>query len=95
MHTEAHLSSVPNDCLWYDKLWGPSQRVVTLFRKGTPFIVVSLACTTLGIFLTLDSDFAMTSKNIKKTLTPFLWGKGTGVLYIKQELTSLDGEVQN
>jgi len=20
-----------NDCLWYDKLWGPSQRVVTLF----------------------------------------------------------------
>ena len=19
-------------CLWYDKLWGPSQRVVTLFR---------------------------------------------------------------
>ena len=28
-HTE-----VPNlgyDCLWYDKLWGPSQRVVTLF----------------------------------------------------------------
>ena len=20
-------------CLWYDKLWGPSQRVVTLFRK--------------------------------------------------------------
>ena len=23
--------SVPNDCLWYDKLWGPSQRVVTLF----------------------------------------------------------------
>ena len=22
---------MPNDCLWYDKLWGPSQRVVTLF----------------------------------------------------------------
>ena len=33
MHTEAHLFSVPNDCLWYDKLWGPSQRVVTLFKK--------------------------------------------------------------
>ena len=31
VHTEAHLFSVPNDCLWYDKLWGPSQRVVTLF----------------------------------------------------------------
>ena len=31
MHTDAHLFSVPNDCLWYDKLWGPSQRVVTLF----------------------------------------------------------------
>ena len=30
MHTEAHLFSVPNYCLWYDKLWGPSQRVVTL-----------------------------------------------------------------
>ena len=30
VHTEAHLFSVPNDCLWYDKLWGPSQRVVTL-----------------------------------------------------------------
>ena len=37
MHTEAHLFSVPNDCLWYDKLWGPSQRVVTLlqyYNKG-------------------------------------------------------------
>ena len=22
---------MPNYCLWYDKLWGPSQRVVTLF----------------------------------------------------------------
>ena len=32
MHTDAHLFSVPNDCLWYDKLWGPSQRVVTLFN---------------------------------------------------------------
>ena len=21
-----------NDCLWYDKLWGPSQRVVTLLQ---------------------------------------------------------------
>ena len=31
MQTEGHLFSVPNDCLWYDKLWGPSQRVVTLF----------------------------------------------------------------
>ena len=31
--TEAHLFSVPNDCLWYDKLWGPSQRVVTLFLR--------------------------------------------------------------
>ena len=33
MHTEAHLFSVPNDCLWYDKLWGPSQQVVTLFLQ--------------------------------------------------------------
>ena len=31
MLLEAHLFSVSNDCLWYDKLWGPSQRVVTLF----------------------------------------------------------------
>ena len=23
--------SLLNECLWYDKLWGPSQRVVTLF----------------------------------------------------------------
>ena len=23
--------SLPNHCLWYGKLWGPSQRVVTLF----------------------------------------------------------------
>ena len=30
VHTEAHLFSVPNDYLWYDKLWGPSQRVFTL-----------------------------------------------------------------
>ena len=34
MHTEAHLFSVPNDYLWYDKLWGPSQRVVTLFKSS-------------------------------------------------------------
>ena len=34
VHTEAHLFSLPNDCLWYDKLWGPSQRVVTLFQTG-------------------------------------------------------------
>ena len=34
MHTEAHLFSVPNDCLWYDKLWGPSQRVVTLLSDS-------------------------------------------------------------
>ena len=27
----AHIFSLPNHCLWYDKLWGPSQRVVTLF----------------------------------------------------------------
>ena len=47
MHTEDHLFSVPNDCLWYDKLWGPSQRVVTLFLfvgkkslKNTDFILV-------------------------------------------------------
>ena len=37
MHTDAHLFSVPNDCLRYDKLWGPSQRVVTLFY----FLIVS------------------------------------------------------
>ena len=30
-HTVSHLFSLLNDCLWYDKLWGPSQRVVTLF----------------------------------------------------------------
>ena len=39
VHTEAHLFSVPNDCLWYDKLWGPSQRVVTLlqyYKRGAP-----------------------------------------------------------
>ena len=24
--------SLPNEYLWYDKLWGPSQRVVTLFQ---------------------------------------------------------------
>ena len=36
MQTVAYLSSLRNDCLWYDKLWGPSQRVVTLFsaEKG-------------------------------------------------------------
>ena len=30
-HSVAHLFSLLNDCLWYDKLWGPSQRVVTFF----------------------------------------------------------------
>ena len=43
MHTEAHLFSVPNDCLWYDKLRGPSQRVVTLF--------ISITCHYLSIYL--------------------------------------------
>ena len=28
----AHIFSLPRDCLWYDKLWGPSQRVVTLLK---------------------------------------------------------------
>ena len=63
-------------------------------KKSTPSIVVSLACTLYNLGH-IDSDFAMTSKNIKKTLTPFLGGKGTKVLYIMQELTSLDGEVHN
>ena len=30
-------------CLWYDKLWGPSQRVVTLFINS-PFIDLSGPC---------------------------------------------------
>ena len=38
MHTEAHLFSVPNDYLWYDKLWGPSQRVVTLFSVNNDHV---------------------------------------------------------
>ena len=41
LHTEAHLFSLPNDCLWYDKLWGPSQRVVTLF-PSIPKLMSSL-----------------------------------------------------
>ena len=40
VHTEAHLFSVPNDCLWYDKLWGPSQRVVTLFYESIMIYVL-------------------------------------------------------
>ena len=36
-YCEAHLFSVPNDCLWYDTLWGPSQRVVTLFFVGLTY----------------------------------------------------------
>ena len=43
MHTEAHLFSVPNDCLWYDKLWGPSQRVVTLFINAPYLPILSKA----------------------------------------------------
>ena len=42
MHTDAHLFSVPNDCLWYDKLWGPSQRVVTLLHPIMRFEQVLL-----------------------------------------------------
>ena len=41
MHTEAHLFSLPNYCLWYDKLWGPSQRVATLFHSIGILIHVS------------------------------------------------------
>ena len=40
VHTEAHLFSLPNDCLWYDKLWGPSQRVVTLFYESIMIYVL-------------------------------------------------------
>ena len=29
--------SLPNHCLWYDKLWRPSQRVVTLFPTWWTF----------------------------------------------------------
>ena len=39
VHTEAHIFSLPNDCLWYDKLWGPSQRVVTLLLYIIFFII--------------------------------------------------------
>ena len=27
-------------CLWYDKLWGPSQRVVTLFLTGRALVLL-------------------------------------------------------
>ena len=54
MHTEAHLFSVPNDCLWYDKLWGPSQRVVTLFIgiwKLSEYCVLSFHIFVFCLFL--------------------------------------------
>ena len=37
----AHLFSLLNDCLLYDKLWGPSQRVVTLLHCFSLVCVVS------------------------------------------------------
>ena len=49
VHTEAHLFSVPNDCLWYDKLWGPSQRVVTL-----------LVLEAVLLLLTVDYRYSLT-----------------------------------
>ena len=53
MHTEAHLFSVPNDYLWYDKLWGPSQRVVTLLRfsdsDGDDGVTVGMSKCQLGV----------------------------------------------
>ena len=53
MLTEAHLFSMPNDCLWYDKLWGPSQRVVTLFKikEKTKLHLVSVSSLTKGWLL--------------------------------------------
>ena len=42
--------SLPNHCLWYDKLWGPSQRVVTLF---------SLNATTYGYYTLPSFGFAV------------------------------------
>ena len=50
VHREAHLFSLPNDCLWYDKLWGASQRVVTLFKL---FHLASMTCCS---FVSLDID---------------------------------------
>ena len=47
-YCEAHLFSVPNDCLWYDTLWGPSQRVVTLFS---------------GLLLKVDQFFKLSRRN--------------------------------
>ena len=43
-HESANSSpSLPNHCLWYDKLWGPSQRVVTLFLLyKIHFVVVKI-----------------------------------------------------
>ena len=64
MHTEAHLFSVPNDCLWYDKLWGPSQRVVTLFRHHvvkcdfTAFIKI-LSAENTGHLVQADSSIVL------------------------------------
>ena len=58
-YCEAHLFSVPNDCLWYDTLWGPSQRVVTLFgidwfseRRALPInVLAALILYVLAAFL--------------------------------------------
>ena len=60
MHTEAHLFSVPNDCLWYDKLWGPSQGVVTLFSVAMSF----------NIFYLTHPSYLQTSCNIFEWLPP-------------------------
>ena len=44
----AHLFSLLNDCLLHDKLWGPSQRVVTLFSA---LLVGRLVVVARGLYL--------------------------------------------
>ena len=76
MLTEADLFSVPNDCLLYDKLWGPSQRVVTLFdffqktKNTAPFSIVQLQGKSEYITLTIDINFDSRNKR-KKTLPQY------------------------
>ena len=41
-------------CLWYDKLWGPSQRVVTLFIRNFTSSRILCICTRVNVSTTVE-----------------------------------------
>ena len=59
-------------CLWYDKLWGPSQRVVTLFKLANCLYSSSAILIAFLSFSLLSISFVLTSHRLVSDITLML-----------------------